>query len=195
MNRTVLAAAGAGLVAGVAGSLIGNLWLGSRRAPETVQYVPPTRQEATQVREAVVALALASASQPQPSVSAPPQPTPEQPLPPGSELEMRVFSDALAKHEREPENPTWATRVNKGLSADLEKLSADAKISHFELKCRSESCAGTIEWPSPLAARMSMDGLLHNQYTINSAIRFGLPNHIDGGPYRVGVIFVPAPGT
>jgi len=194
MNRAVMAAAGAGLVAGVVGSVIGNAWLGSRRAPETVTYVPTIREEGAQAQQAVAALALASASQRKQAVS-PPLPTPAQPLPPGSEREVRVFSDALAKHEREPENPTWAARVKRGLSADLEKLSADAKISHFELKCRSESCAGVIEWPSPVAARMSMDGLLHNQYTINSAIRFGLPGRFDDGPYRVGVIFRPAPGT
>src|SRR5262245_16048769 len=134
MNRSIVAAAGAGLVAGVLGSVIGNAWLGNRQAPQTAAYVPTVPQESAPVQQAVAALALASASQRQERAPSR-QPTAAQPLPPESEPEMRMFRDALAKHEQEPENPPWAARVKKGLSDDIEKLSADAKISRFELKC------------------------------------------------------------
>lgn len=200
IRREVLLAAGAGLVAGIVGSVIGNTWLGSRESQQLVRstQMPGDRQDEREnqlvgSKRALAALALAAAAPDEHTSGS--AATAGPPLLPGREREMAEFRQQLADHAREPESPAWAARVKQGLSVDLKVLLKKAGISRFEIECRSKTCAGAIEWPSPMAAHQNIPEVLHNVYTINSAVRLGLPETFTNGPVRVEVIFEPAPGT
>jgi hypothetical protein len=200
ISRPVLAAAAAGLIAGVVGSLVANGFLNGKpsRAAGPVNLSGEDWQRlespSSRSQQAIAALALAdkahreSANGQAPAAVGPP------PLP-GREREMSEFRQALADHAREPESPAWASRVGQALSADLKGFKEEAGISRFELACRSKTCAGVIEWPSPIAARQNLARVLHTAYKINSAVRLGLPDAAGDGPFRVEVIFEPVPGT
>jgi hypothetical protein len=85
----------------------------------------------------------------------------------------------------------WAARTKNGLSQDLRALEETAHFTRFDLECRSKTCSGEVEWPSTAQARASIPLLLHNQYSINSGVRYLFPNSPGPGPCRVSVLFEP----
>lgn len=197
MNRSVVAATIAGLIAGVLGSVAANSWFSSKSRSEQVPGVPlladgdpnPSAHSRSEVSKGMLAALALAAAKGKGQANVPPPPLPER------QKSLREFNDALAIHMREPDSPAWAARTKQGLTADLRGLSAKAGFSAFEVDCRSKTCAGFIEWPSPAAATQNLSEILHNEYKINSSVRVALPADLPDGPCRVSVIFEPAPGT
>jgi hypothetical protein len=194
MNRSVVVAAITGTIAGVAGSAIGNMWLGKRdsspsHAGPTDRDREPVAETRTDLPNHVIAsLALAAAKRDAPGPS--PAGSPGISTPPGNSLTK--VQDAFAAHAREVENPGWATQTKEQLSKDLRDLSEAAGFQGFELECRSRTCTGFIEWPSFGTAMQNLPRILHNEYRINSGVRFLPPRDVQNGPCRISVIFEPA---
>jgi hypothetical protein len=107
--------------------------------------------------------------------------------------DRQEFSGALDAHAREATDSMWAARTKDGLGTDLKKLAPTIGLSSFDLDCRSKTCTGFVEWPDARAARQGLFEVLHHEYTINSAVRLAPPEAPGNGPFRVQVIFEPAP--
>ena len=117
-------------------------------------------------------------------------------MPPPPEDGRVLFRSFVAAYEREAPDPSWATKTKKGLTHDLQGLEKIAHFSRFQLECRSKTCKGEIEWPSFEQANANIPAILHNQYSINSGVRFLLPDRpTAGAPCTVSVLFEPQPNN
>jgi hypothetical protein len=104
---------------------------------------------------------------------------------------MPTITEDVSRHAIEPIDNVWAAHTQNGLSTDLGKLSAEAKFTHFDVECRSKTCAGTVEWASMKDAMKGRAFLLHNEYSINTAVRVGQPDGEGDGPVRAMVFYEP----
>jgi len=67
--------------------------------------------------------------------------------------QMKAHRQAIARHEREPRNPVWASPTEQLFKDGLAKLASQGKFQVTSVDCRTTSCVAYVRVASYLDAR------------------------------------------
>jgi hypothetical protein len=110
----------------------------------------------------------------------------------GYERSMQRWERVLAAFEADPVDPAWAEPTARDFRNDLMELSQAVGFRLDSTDCRTTQCAGTTTWPNHAQAVAGFGQLLHHRYKQSCGTTTTLPNPSAGTenqPYTVTVIF------
>ena len=158
--------------------------------PDWLQRSSQDRTEA-RLRELEAKVAAVASS-----TAATPLPTPAQA--PASEEDtaaaraahLKDHEQAIDRHWKEPDDPSWARPIEKKLEKEFDEVGANAGFSLVKTDCRTESCVAVTEWPSYGSAMQNWMSVITHRYNVNCGVEVMLQEPTNAAArYQTTVVF------
>lgn len=93
-----------------------------------------------------------------------------------AKLHWKEHQEAIAKHDQEPVDATWAPVSEKSLQEGLKDVAKRVKFTAKKVECKTASCIAVLEWPSYAAAKASWSQFLSEPYQLPCGRAIMLPD-------------------